>query len=252
MRLFWCLFIFTVLVLLASLLSLLGNYSLPPLIPSENGRAMASRWRPLRLRIGQRWKLIGWSLCLLVLLLASYGALLYFRITGPLIEANRFPAFWRSVNVFSGVSPLTPQILSLLGLYGWFWYAMKGLVLLSEDRPRLPRKEDLHPLLRLFSCEDRQRPLEKKSLPLGGTWLLHLAICFVVTTIVLRVALGDWGIRTLGEMSFGHLTFWWVACLAAIILADAWQVWSAWKSLRRLLVLLDQGRSAACAEPFPR
>ncbi len=81
----------------------------------------------------QRWRLrLAW---LWLPVLAVLAVFRYFYLTYHLHLANRFPAYWRSVYLRSGVSPLVPQVLLILGLYAWFWFNLHGLALFGDDRP---------------------------------------------------------------------------------------------------------------------
>ncbi len=178
----------------------------------------------------------------LVLLLLAYGGLLHRGLISHLLEANRYPTFWRSVNLFSGVSPLMPQVLFLVGLYFWCWFNLKGLTLMGEDRPYLPPAGSMPPIMRLFSRQLRQTLLEKLELPLGGEWIRRFGLGLVVVVLSLRIILRYPALGSLGELTFGRIIFGWLALLSAVVLADAWQVLATWKALHELLSYLDRLR----------
>ena len=79
--------------------------------------------------------------------IALLGLIAYCAVQGSLLlhltRANRIPVYWRSVNLFSGVSPLLPEVLLLIGAYLWFWCGLRGLAHFGEDRPLLPKLTDL-------------------------------------------------------------------------------------------------------------
>lgn len=163
-------------------------------------------------------------------------------------DENAIPAFWRSSHVFSGVSPLTPQIFLLVGLYLWFWFSLRGLALFGDDRPLLPHETDLPPsglvlpesVLPMFSQEEAAQPLEDSAIPLGKRHLRMFAIVLPITVVSLRFALEGFAVRTLGERVFGMLIFGSLSLCIAIILTDTVQLWTIWKRLKTLLVYLDR------------
>jgi hypothetical protein len=70
--------------------------------------------------------------------------------------------------------------------------------------------------------------------------LIRLAVVFLATIIPCRLALQGFSIRTLGELNFGTLIFFWVCLSIAMILADGIEMWLAWNELRKLLIFLDR------------
>jgi hypothetical protein len=88
--------------------------------------------------------------------------------------ANRFPAFWRSVNLVSGVSPLLPQLLLIAGMYVWFWCTLRGLAHFGKDRPVLPKENDLplfddpprRSMMPMLSWERAGKVVERPARPL--------------------------------------------------------------------------------------
>jgi hypothetical protein len=162
--------------------------------------------------------------------------------------ANQVPAYWRSAHLLSGVSPLLPQLLLLVGLYVWFWFGLRGLSLFGDDRPLLPKKEDLPvlddivhtPLWPMFSREDAGDCVEAAALTLGKKHLQALAAGMIFAFCVFLLALGSVVVRTLGERPFGVMMFFWLTICMALVLADSVQLWITWKRLRALLMYLDR------------
>ena len=99
-------------------------------VASESESTRIVRWR--------RWALWAWPLLLIILTFLRRHFL-----TSRLDASNLYPTFWRIVYLRSGVSPLLPQVLLLVGLYAWFWFSLQGLSLFGADRPMLPRRKDL-------------------------------------------------------------------------------------------------------------
>jgi hypothetical protein len=163
-----------------------------------------------------------------------------------LTPANKIPMYWRSAHLFSGVSPLLPQVLLLIGAYLWSWCSLRGIAHFGDDRPLLPSIEDLPELevgqsrLPMFSREKAGTPTEEKAIPLTNWYMVRMLMMFGITAGAAAIALqGPW-LRTLGERAFGSYIFFWVCLYISVILADGIQTWLAWSVLRQLLVYLDR------------
>ena len=232
-------------------LGCLANYRLPVLSPDilKGGSIQVVKW--------QRWALRIW-----LPLLVALAFLFYHFVFSHLNASNLFPTFWRNVFLRNGVSGLLPQVLLLLGLYGWFWSTLQGLSLLGADRPVLPSKDQLpefdvppksasdgkvepaHRIkaFRMFSRENAGEPIEAAALPLSYTYLKSLAVLGLVTVLGSYLALGEFGLRSLGDRHFGELIFLGACLCIAMILADALQFLRIWSLLRQLLNYLDRLR----------
>ena len=230
----------TGLLLLASVLLTLGvtliackkNYALETVHASDSPIPDRSQWH----RVAGRTAILGTAVFVLVQIYLVHN----------LTQGNRFPAYWRSVHLTSGVSGLLPEILLLAGAYLWFLFNLRGLAHFGDDRPRLPTLADLPklvdgtPMMPMFSDEKAATPVEEAALPLTLQYLKWLGVLLAITVIVCSVALkGPW-VRTLGELQFGQVVFWWVCFCIAVILADGIQTWRAWTELRQLLIFLDR------------
>ena len=92
------------------------------------------------------------------------GWIIHHWVDAPLGRASAVFAFWRSLNQFTGVSPLVPLLFLNAGLYGWFWYSLSGLALFSAGRFKLPPRMLLHerPLL---NREEWGRTIERRRFP---------------------------------------------------------------------------------------
>ena len=230
------------------------NYLLPVISgQTDDGRKkLLDRIRVWRLRLAILW----------VPALGILAAGRYLYLTAHLHIANRFPAYWRSVYLRSGVSPLLPQILLILGLYTWFWFNLHGLALFGDDRPVLPRVDDLPQyqapankheaahaqhtqvikVFRIFSWEGAGKNIEANGLPLGERYLKSLLVTLPVSFIALWLVLGEPALRTLGDRRFGVVIYTTIAFCVGVILADTLQLMNTWSELRRLLVFLDRLR----------
>jgi hypothetical protein len=186
----------------------------------------------------------------------------YFFLAYHLSLANRFPAYWRSVFLRSGVSPLMPQVLLILGLYAWYYMTLHGLALFGDDRPSLPNVDDLPQLesaaskqeeahgahtrlikvFRVLSQEGAGNNIEGDARPLGGRYVRSLAYLWPISFLVFWIALGEPSLRTLGDIRFGRAIFLGVSVCIGLILADTLQLMNTWSQLRQLLIYLDRLR----------
>jgi hypothetical protein len=234
----------------SGLVGCLANYSLPVLSPyfSIAGQAQVRRWR--------RQAAVAWPLTLVALVLVRKWLL-----TDRLTSANLFPTIWRSVYLRSGVSPLLPQVLLLLGMYAWFWFNLQGLAFFGADRPVLPRRKDLPRIgvpekrrrghvkpahqaaaFRMFSQNEAGNNIEAAALPLTPHYGYSLLVFIPIVTGAAQLAMNEFSLRTLGDRRFGTMIFFWVCLCVAMLLADALKFLRTWNRLRRLLIFLDRLR----------
>jgi hypothetical protein len=230
------------------------NYRLPVVV----GELNPDKQKVLdRIQQWRRWLVWAWVPALAVL-----AILRYFYLSYRLTIANLFPTFWRSVYLRSGVSPLLPSVLLIVGFYAWFWFNLHGLALFGDDRPVLPKVDDLPQydvaanhdeeehgqhtrslkVFRMFSREGSGQNIEADALPLGKRYLKSLLVMLPIAVGVLWMALGGPSLRTLGDRRFGTLIFYAVAVCVALILADTMQLLNTWSQLRQLLNYLDRLR----------
>ncbi len=194
--------------------------------------------------------------------LAVAAILLFVLLANDLNRANRFPVFWRSLNLSSGVSPLLPQLLLLTGFYAWFWHTLHGLSLFGDDRPVLPSADslpefpeslvsekdahsDITPkvkMFRMFSREGAGERIEDCAMPLGRAYLKSLAFLVPLAIFVLWMALDGLSFRSLGDHRFGTIIFFVIAVSIALVSAETLQLINIWSRLRQLLVYLDRLR----------
>ncbi len=242
------------LILALPFLGCIRNYFLPVISgeTSDERNKLLDRIRVWRVRLAFLW----------LPTLGVLALLRYFYLTYHLHLANRFAAYWRSVYLRSGVSPLLPQVLLVLGLYAWFWFNLHGLALFGDDRPVLPRVDDLPQyetaankheeahaqhtqvvkVFRMFSQEGAGQNIEANGLPLGNRYLRSLATTVPAALVALGMAMGEPALRTLGDRRFGVMIFGFVGLCIGLILADTFQLMNTWSQLRRLLVFLDRLR----------
>ncbi|HEY4901729.1 MAG TPA: hypothetical protein VIH91_13015 [Terriglobales bacterium] len=238
-------------IFISGFLGCIGNYRLPVVSGDRHPRDLA---------LIRRWRIIFCVSWLPVV--GGLAWLRYLYLTTHLTAANAFPTFWRSVFLRSGVSPLLPQVVLIAGLYAWFWFNLHGLALFGDDRPVLPKVDDLPvvpvaanhkeeergersrmvKMFRMFSREGAGANIERNALPLSRRYGLSLVLFLVISLLVLRGALGDHSLRSLGDHRFGTVIFYAVGLCMALILADTLQLLNTWSQLRQLLVFLDRLR----------
>jgi len=172
---------------------------------------------------------------------------LHYGLVQLVTPENNVPAYWRSAHILSGVSPLLPQLVLIAGMYLWFWFSLRGLALFGEDRPVLPSKESLldptthEPIMPMFSRKCAEEPVEKEAIPASFRYLLCiLPLTFLSTVVIFGLILEDPTLRTIGELKFGTMMFYWLSLCIAIVLADTAQLWATWRKLRPLLVYMDR------------
>lgn len=192
--------------------------------------------------------------------LAAYFAV-YFSAERTLTVASRVPAYWRSMDLTDGVSPVVPLLAVCVGMYLWFWYSLQGLALLGRDRPRLPLTKCLtleghDPLgagetelkaLRLFSREGVAIPVEKLCSPFAPKVLIRAAVLFALQMLLVfflefrrPLHLLEFPLRSLGARSYSIAICFLMGLLFSIMMANAWQLVNVWRELRKLLTHLDR------------
>ena len=87
--------------------------------------------------------LVPFFAILLLFTLAPYAAFFTYRT-----QANGIPLFYRMAHLLSGVSPLVPVLLMVVGFYVWTWQALAGNSLLCAGHPRLPQQRGVAAIAR--------------------------------------------------------------------------------------------------------
>lgn len=213
-------------VLAMCIFACLRNYSLPICSTTDRASNRVQFWR---------W-IVGVSAAVVLMGMS----ILQLRFVTRLTPNNEIPTYWRAIHLLNGVSPLTPQLLLIVGLYLWFWYSLRGLALFGPDRPSLPKDSSLPPLMRMFGRTHAAKWVERVAIPARRTYFISLAVAFLAVFIVFAFSMESFALRTLGERTFGVYMFVWFALCVAIILADMLQLWMTWKHLHHLLQRLDR------------
>jgi hypothetical protein len=228
----------TAVILVVSWLSYAKNLGRAALYAKSPGAAAGA---PPLANKDSKIEAVSWLIAVIALLAVAC----YLGLLGRLTVANRFPTYWRSLSILSGVSPLLPQILLIAGFYGWFWFSLQGLALFGEDRPLLPKDEELPKLdgvsiLPMFSREDAGDPIESAARPLTTLYSRYLAGIFGLVALLVLLALQGVTLGTLGDRRFGVMILVCLSLSIALVLANTVQLLQTWSRLRRLLVFLDR------------
>jgi hypothetical protein len=244
---------------------LVGNYRLGFISGKNDAERRKRLDRIKRWRVGLQRALVPSALLL--------GLVWYLFLPIHLGPANRVPLFWRTVFLRSGLSGILPQVLLLLGLYAWYWFSLHGMALFGDDRPRLPRVDDLPcvpepaakgsppaaqprqvEMFLMFSREGAGDNIEAEARPMSKRYRASLKYFLPISYLALWVAVGgpilSWhwgmpllpGLRTLGDIHFGIVVFFGVAVCCGLVLADTFQLRNTWSQLRQLLLYLDRLR----------
>jgi len=221
----WPIVLWTLLVVALASLACVANYKLPITADVDHKKKQSL--------VGRKPVAVYPILCMI-----GFAGLQLAFILG-LHKSNRIPTFWRSVHLLSGVSPLVPQLLLMVGLYCWFWFALRGLALFGDDRPMLPMKADVK-LMEMFSREVAQEPVEEEGIPAGKRYFYTLIGIGLIVLVVWVAMFSDYYLRTLGERAFGLYMSLWLILFVSLILTDTAQCWLVWRRLHDLLVNLNR------------
>jgi hypothetical protein len=199
------------------------------------------------------WTIVGFVIAFFFLIGVALYAWVY-QLESALTISNRAFAYWRSMNLTSGVSPILPFLSLTMGLYIWFRCSLHGLALFGPDRPRLPGRENLIlelkdpkdpskseklEVLTMFS-QEFAHPAERSAKPLAPEALLLSVVLFCLFWVVAAYVLDAVPVRSLGASKYAI-----IFCLSldfcfSLILGATWQLWTTWSRLRQLLVFLDR------------
>jgi hypothetical protein len=212
-------------------------------------RITARRKSWIKVFLRRKWSQIRRASLIFLAILAFFGLhVLVWELN--LENSYGALAYWRAMNLTSGVSPIVPQIALLAGLYFWFWSALHGLALFGSDRPRLPSLEDLklrveegtreYDFLRMFSQEVTARKIEDAGETLATKTMVITGVLFALF-LVAAFTLDD-GVFLRGLAARRNvliLMLWLFACIS-LQLAEAWRLCELWQELRGLLSFLDR------------
>lgn len=194
------------------------------------------------------WRIV-FSLAVFAILLWAFFQIWVHPIESALSLSSRAFAYWRSMNLTSGVSPIVPYLSLTLGLYVWFWYALHGLALFGPDRPRLPPLSKLgikvpgwsaELKLSMFSQEKAATPAELTATPLSWDNIKLTLLLFISFAALVACFVHEVPVRSLGAKKYAAIYCFALDFYFSLILAEAWQIWRTWSCARQLLVFLDR------------
>ena len=194
------------------------------------------------------WR-VGFSLVLFGVFVWAFFRTWVNPLEGVLALATRAFAYYRSMHLTSGVSPIVPFLSMTMGLYLWFWYALHGLALFGPDRPCLPplsrlgikvpgSKDELK--LSMFSQEKAAKPAELIATPLAWDNVKLMLVLFTGFALLVACLVSDVPVRSLGARKYALIYCFWLDFYFSLILVEAWQIWRTWSNTRQLLVFLDR------------
>lgn len=240
--------------LMTFLLWILGGAALAINLVRESRLSSARRpaWSELPGFLRKQWPLFVYAAGTL-----AYHYALYWATERKLSPFNRIPAYWRSMNLTNGVSPVVPFLAISIGVYLWVWRSLQGLAFFGPDAPVVPSSRSLkipverqteegvagkiRDRLNMFSSERAADPVLDHCKP-----LTHRAWIVFVSTLAAQWILGwllfnyEEPIRSLGARSYAQFVCFLITSLIAVMLTNASQLLWIWIGLRRLLVHLDR------------
>jgi hypothetical protein len=186
------------------------------------------------------WKRNERLLCVSLILatvLLSAGSLSYAH------GAQQEMVLWRqrTLDLFSGISPITPVVLLLLSLYAWFWHSFRGESLVEWRSPQLPEAGLL--LEKYYRLSDAEAdPIREAIRPFSGpSWIGGISILASVLLLpVLWVSPGHLPFRSLEGLSFDAVYCLLLGVVLIAYLATLLRIIAVWHRFRRLLTSLDR------------
>src|SRR5262249_2132472 len=149
-----------------------------------------------------------WASGLFVAATALFCLFFVVPIDRQLLTENRVLTYWRAMHLLSGVSPIVPIFVILVGVYLANWFTLHGLALFGPDRPCLPPKDllalkDEHQetrhFLRMFSQEEAAEPIERAATPWNWQSVAAALSLIVVFAALAFAVAGGVPIRSLGS-----------------------------------------------------
>ena len=191
------------------------------------------------------------SMLAYVLGTVAYYFALYWATERMMSSGNRVPAYWRSMNLTNGVSPIVPFLVLSAGVYLWTWRALQGLAFFGPDQPLLPKAESLEitdkkgekfDWLNMFSRENAAGPVLKFCKTVSRRPVYVFLIAFAGQWAMIWQLSIDSAepIRTLGARSYAQFICVVITVIISVMIANAFQLMWIWIELRRLLVHLDR------------
>ena len=234
----WWFALYCGLLFLMSWAALVSNYRIGRPLERTANEQSAATCESLKPSLDWRLMCKGGGLLGLIALILAW--IFYCHLGAHLSKANDVFVYWRSINLFTGVSPLVPLVLLTAGLYGWFWYSLRGLALFNAGRPKLPKDCDLPKTMPMVGRDKAGRSIERSAIPLNMDYTIRFLFFLVPCWIAWRFSGEAKVVRSLGSKAYGDLYFVWLGLLVVLTLTEAWQLLRIWGRLRQLLVALDE------------
>lgn len=147
----------------------------------------------------------------------------------------------RALDLASGVSPATPIVVILLGLYVWFRYSLRGESLVDWRCPRLPEKTELPEDYKRLA--DSVNPIRRSLRPFCYTWPILDSIVLVA---LLNLALIPWfdsahvPVRSVEGLAFDKAYSILLGLAILILVGTVLRLVALWFQFRWLLSGLDR------------
>ena len=194
--------------------------------------------------------LVGWDfwkrreehlLCWLFLIFAVLAAA---GSIGFALHIESGMVLWqqRALDLTSGVSPATPLLVLLLGLYVWFRYSLRGESLVDWRSPQLPTKTELPD--RYYRLADSVECIRQKIRPYSPSWrqvdfaALVAVACLALTSV--SFGPGHVPIRSLEGRSFDIVYSFLLGVSLVVLIGTLLRLIVLWFELRLMLAGLDR------------
>lgn len=159
-------------------------------------------------------------------------------------SAQQEMVLWRqrTLDLFSGISPVTPLLLLLLSFYAWFWYSLRGESLVEWRSPQLPEAGLLRD--RYFRWSDAAaEPVREVIRPFSGpAWIACVSMLAVIllSIPVLFVSPGHLPLRSLEGWSFDAVYCFLLGIALVAFLSTLLRISFVWHRFRTILTALDR------------
>jgi hypothetical protein len=160
------------------------------------------------------------------------------------LRTQRVMVLWqqRALDITSGVSPATPLLLLLLGLYICFGYSLRAKSLVDWRCPQLPDEKQLPE--RYYRLTDPVKRILRVIQPFSGPWWVAdvpaLVIVGCLALMSLSIAPGYVPLRSLEGLPFDSVYSIILGCSLVILIATLLRTIALWRAFRLMLAGLDR------------
>jgi hypothetical protein len=180
-------------------------------------------------------------LCILYLVAVGIAAALSMMYASG---AQQTLVFWRqrTLDLTSGISPVTPVVLLLASFYAWFWYSFRGESLVEWRYPQLPESgwlPDKYYRLSNSSADGIRERLRTFSEP---WWVVGASAITVVLVAIpwMRISPGHVPFRSLEGWSFDVVYSILLALAVLALIATLLRILAVWLKFQSMLTALDR------------